>query len=279
MGSLKIQLDRIRKYYPKNKPKGFQKKEDQKEEGKFQRLIFKGERNIKDKLRELDIENTMESFSFDFHSEKIASLIFKDTLCEFSDTIRAKVEALEIDWDYMDDKRFFINIPKKEVPDWNHTKHFWEQEKESLQFYIGEYNKIKKGFYVGDYFVHPWLYFHINFFKTNIPTLNDRGVIEEVVKNVDFRRTEWYFAEILKKAEEKKSGAIFLYGSRRIGKALKNDEPLYYEDGERPIGEAKVGDKIYDANGKLTNIIGVYPQGKIDLYKVEFGDGRSICML
>lgn len=218
--TLNIHLKRIKEYYPKNKPGGFKTKDNQKEEAQFQREVFKGERKVKDILKDLDIDNNMESFTYKFHSEKIASLVFKSSLENFSEEIKAKIEALDLDWDYIGDKRFYINIPKKEIPDWNEKKHFWEQEKEVLQFYIGEYNKVKKGFFVDDYFVHPWLYFHINYFKTNIPSLNERGVIEEVVRNVDFRRTEWYFAEILKKAEKLNRGAIFIYGSRRIGKSV-----------------------------------------------------------
>ncbi len=219
---INIHLDRVKAYYPKphNKPKSFQKKLDQREEGKFQQIMFKGEVKVETKIRDLNIDNDMSGFSYDFHSEKIASLVFKNSLENFSEEIKAKIEHLEIDWDYMGDKRFFINIPKSEIPDWNSSKHFWDQEKETIQFYIGEYNKIKNGFKIGDYFVHPWLYFHINYFKTNIPTLNDRGVIEEIVRNVDFRRTEWYFAEILKRAEELNRGAVFIYGSRRIGKSV-----------------------------------------------------------
>lgn len=38
------------------------------------------------------------------------------------------------------------------------------------------------------------------------------------------------------------------------------------------IGKLQIGDRIVGKNGKLTKIIGIFPQGKIDYYKVYFSD-------
>lgn len=69
---------------------------------------------------------------------------------------------------------------------------------------------------------------------------------------------------------------FMMLGSRGFGKALKNNELLYTETGTKPIGEAQVGDKIYGADGKLTTITNVYPQGEVKLLKFTFRDGREI---
>ena len=43
-------------------------------------------------------------------------------------------------------------------------------------------------------------------------------------------------------------------------------------------GELKAGDYVYSADGKATKVLGVYPQGKKEAYKVTFSDGRyTIC--
>ena len=41
------------------------------------------------------------------------------------------------------------------------------------------------------------------------------------------------------------------------------------------MGDIKINDTVIDSNGKLTKVIGVYPQGKKSVYKVTFSDGSS----
>lgn len=67
-----------------------------------------------------------------------------------------------------------------------------------------------------------------------------------------------------------------MFGTRRFGKALLDSELIYTPYGSKKIGFADIGDIIYGDDGKLTTIVGVYPQGFVDMYKVTFEDGRSI---
>lgn len=65
------------------------------------------------------------------------------------------------------------------------------------------------------------------------------------------------------------------YGS---GKACPNDTLIPTPDGEKRLGEVQVGDFVYDRLGKPTKVLGVYPQGKLDVYKLTFSDGRiALC--
>ncbi len=59
----------------------------------------------------------------------------------------------------------------------------------------------------------------------------------------------------------------------RWGKEQGVNEPVLTEFGWEKIGDLKIGDKIFSKNGKLTEVIGVYPQGKKQLYKMVFDDG------
>jgi len=61
--------------------------------------------------------------------------------------------------------------------------------------------------------------------------------------------------------------------SNRFGKEQPISEPVLTENGFKPIGEIKIGDKIYTKDGTLTEVDGVYPQGKKDVYKFIFNDG------
>ena len=69
----------------------------------------------------------------------------------------------------MTSKELFINM--KDVPRWNPRKHYYDQSKEVIDFWEEERKKLIYGVNIGGYFFHPWLYFHINFFKTPIPTI------------------------------------------------------------------------------------------------------------
>ena len=60
------------------------------------------------------------------------------------------------------------------------------------------------------------------------------------------------------------------------GKALKNGTPVLTSDGYEPIESLKVGDRVYGADGKLHNVLGVFPQGKKKLYEVVSTDGVAV---
>ncbi|MEU4114003.1 PhoH family protein [Kitasatospora sp. NPDC028055] len=46
-------------------------------------------------------------------------------------------------------------------------------------------------------------------------------------------------------------------------------------DGWRPIGDLQVGDLVTGSNGEPTPVLGVYPQGEKDIYRVTAQDGAS----
>ena len=50
--------------------------------------------------------------------------------------------------------------------------------------------------------------------------------------------------------------------------------------GDKRFGDLKEGDFVFDRNGNPTKILGVYPRGFMDAYKVTLSDGRStICSI
>lgn len=64
-------------------------------------------------------------------------------------------------------------------------------------------------------------------------------------------------------------------GSVRSGKELRNSAKLYTPDGYKLMGDIKVGDYVLDRLGRPTQVIGVFPQGIKDVYRVTFHDGSS----
>jgi hypothetical protein len=60
------------------------------------------------------------------------------------------------------------------------------------------------------------------------------------------------------------------------GKGLWKRELVFTPSGYVPMEQIKVGDVVFDRNGKKTNVIGVYPQGDKDCYELFFSDGKKI---
>mgnify|MGYP001768711021 CR=1 FL=1 len=166
-------------------------------------------------------------------------------------------------------KELYINMGN-DIPLWNDLYSYEEQDDDVKQFWENEAMKLLNGVTINGVFIHPWLYWHINFWKMMIDVGEDR-----IPGNSHLRDNEWMFAEFLKQAEEENKG-IFMFGCRRFGKALLDSEILYLEDREKMIGNIVVGDKIYDDKGNLVEVVGVYPQGKVTTYRVVFEDGRNV---
>lgn len=169
----------------------------------------------------------------------------------------------------LDSKELYINMGN-DIPLWNDLYSYEEQDNDVKQFWENEAMKLLNGVTINGVFIHPWLYWHINFWKMMIDVGDDR-----IPGNSQLRDNEWMFAEFLKQAEEENKG-IFMFGCRRFGKALLDSEILYLEDREKMIGNIVVGDKIYDDKGDLVEVVGVYPQGKVTTYRVVFEDGRNV---
>lgn len=164
---------------------------------------------------------------------------------------------------------FYVNM--KNPPVWNDLFGWEDQDDDVKQFFTEEAYKVKNGITINGTFIPPWLYWHVNFF----PVFQDLPNGERVPAISRLRDNEWFFAEMYQHARQEKKG-LGMFGTRRFGKALLDSELIYTPYGPKKIGFADIGDIIYGDDGKLTTIVGVYPQGFVDVYKVTFEDGRSI---
>src|SRR6201996_9253674 len=59
------------------------------------------------------------------------------------------------------------------------------------------------------------------------------------------------------------------------GRSQPAHTPVLTPDGFRPIGSLAVGDLVIGSNGEPTPVLGVYPQGEKDIYRVTTQDGAS----
>lgn len=164
---------------------------------------------------------------------------------------------------------FYVNM--KNPPVWNDLFGWEDQDDDVKQFFTEEAYKVKYGVTINGTFIPPWLYWHVNFF----PVFQDLPNGERVPAISRLRDNEWFFAEMYQRARMEKKG-LGMFGTRRFGKALLDSELIYTPYGSKKIGFADIGDIIYGDDGNLTTIVGVYPQGFVDTYKVTFEDGRSV---
>ena len=164
---------------------------------------------------------------------------------------------------------FYVNM--KNPPVWNDLFGWEDQDDDVKQFFTEEAYKVKNGITINGTFIPPWLYWHVNFF----PVFQDLPNGERVPAISRLRDNEWFFAEMYQRARMEKKG-LGMFGTRRFGKALLDSELIYTPYGSKKIGFADIGDIIYGDDGNLTTIVGVYPQGFVDTYKVTFKDGRSV---
>ena len=67
---------------------------------------------------------------------------------------------------------------------------------------------------------------------------------------------------------------ILLSAESGFGKAQPVDTIVPTPDGYKKLGELKIGDYVFDRCGNPTEVLGIFPQGELDTYKVTLADGR-----
>ena len=80
---------------------------------------------------------------------------------------------------------------------------------------------------------------------------------------------------------DKPQASLLLTGSSGVGKATTDSTrvPVFSEDGSvawKRAGDLVVGDYVFARDGSPTKVLGVFPQGERDVYRVTFGDGRTL---
>ena len=80
---------------------------------------------------------------------------------------------------------------------------------------------------------------------------------------------------------DKPQASLLFTGATGTGKACTDDTmvPVWSEDGSvswKRHGDLVVGDYVFARDGSPTKVLGVFPQGERDVYRVTFGDGRTL---
>jgi len=115
--------------------------------------------------------------------------------------------------------------------------------------------------------------------------VTDDPYFESINVDVDFSQYNDILAKQGKKLyQHQEEGVKFLLSRNGcilgdgmgMGKGLITSTLAITPTGKKKFGDLKIGDRIIGSNGKPCNIIGIYPQGLKDIYKITFNDGYSI---
>lgn len=190
----------------------------------FQDDVFGHQISVYDTLHGMNLEAEIDGKDIVFYKNEKASLVMKEPLITKLPDVKHLTDNIQVDWNIISSNEMYINMLKnrpQDIPQWNHKKHYFEQDPVVLQFWAEEMNKIRNGLTIGGYWIHPWLYFHLNFFRTRIPQPNG----EQPNIQPDLRDNEFFFVENLKKCVSEKYPAFYekamlIYGTRRFGKSV-----------------------------------------------------------
>ena len=75
------------------------------------------------------------------------------------------------------------------------------------------------GAMVGGVYFNPFLYWHLNFWNTEVDTIDAKGKIGQKYRNPDLRDNEWIITEAIEKAHLEKKG-LAIGGIRRLAKSV-----------------------------------------------------------
>lgn len=231
---VRLYMERYHLYLRSNMLINIQDPDRKLREMEFQAKLTADYNKFSDRYYDLNINQEEQHSELPIHGDKKIPFLMAKTMEDMFPYIKDiktslnKVEeattedlATHTVYDVMNSTELFRNI--KNPPPYDLTKHYYEQSKDTLDFYEEELKKIKQGVTIAGVFIHPLLYWHINYFKTDMPMNMFKGTPfydpnESILIGHPFLRdNELFFVDSYQRAQEQNL-SLFMFGSRRIGK-------------------------------------------------------------
>jgi hypothetical protein len=109
----------------------------------------------------------------------------------------------------IDYKDWYLN--QKRIPD--------KDSVEYKQFFNFHKELCLNGAMMGGVYINPFLYWHLNFWNTEVDVMDERGRISQKYANPLLRDNEWVITNEIDKAQQEKKGLVIL-GIRRLAKSV-----------------------------------------------------------
>lgn len=195
------------------------------QELELQTDIFGKVSKIREDLTDLDISTDSEVGTINFHTDKKAPLILHEKLSVIYPQILDKVKELGVDPEREPPQ--VMHIHNKKPPVWDMERHYFEQDRPTLQYWFDEINKCKKGVTVDGVYISGWMYFHINHFVTKYPTVevNPKTGLEEqkdITGIPPLRDNEWWIINDNYEEARRTNKMMFIAATRRAAKTTLN---------------------------------------------------------
>ncbi len=231
---------------------------------------------LREVLNKLDLGEEDPTAHIEFRGKRVCPLIMHPFIIKKYPEVKEKLDKMGIDFESNPENKMLIQYNEEEIPFWDPTRHYWNQSKEALQFFVDEFKKMRNGIMLGDEFIHPWLYVHLNVSKFNLPTERENPVTgeKEVVtemKNPPLRDNEWWviqdnFRNASKSGVNKMMAVV---ASRRVAKTTmlisKYATAIYSGKKVNVLAGSNSGDLSQVTRGFLTLCSEVHPAFDIPL--------------
>lgn len=213
---------------------GKTQKDYQSEEIEFDNLIFTDQSKLTDEINKLNITDELDSpTTLSFLNDIKAPFSMHDILVKEYPEIQKRLDKMGIDLISPPKNEMLIYMDEKDIPVWDEDKHYFEQDKKTLQFYVDEFKKIRRGIVIDGVYITPWLYCHLNAFVNPIPqpyTNPITGKIEskDKILNPPLRDNEWFIIQDTYEGAKSKGEMMFLCATRRGAKTTNISSHLYH---------------------------------------------------
>lgn len=194
---------------------------------KLTKDCFAGITKIEETITNLNIKEDQAAEGIQWLDTQKATVAMHKTLVLQYPEIKIKLDTMGIDFDSPPPQT--IHILNDDPPVYNPDKNYWEQDKDTLIYYVNEWKKIDQGVTIDGFYIDGWLYFHFNFFVTNIPHTIVKNGIEENEDQVEIpalRDNEIIITEYFKKSK-RESLMSLVAATRRLAKTTMNSSRIY----------------------------------------------------
>lgn len=195
------------------------------EEMNFHNLLQKKFNAIDDAVESLDLKFSDENINtIEFLSDVKAPLSMHKvlmTIPEYAEIIQKELDYKKIDFITPPNNEMLIYMDN--VPKWDISLHYWEQEGSVLQFYVDEFKKLKLGINIDGVYISGWAYYHMNVYIAPIPvnTWNEtkqKFFSQDVKMLCPLRDSDYMIFENRDRLEDSDYKILFLACSRRVAK-------------------------------------------------------------
>lgn len=252
-------------------------------EVEFQTEIGKQLAVIDDALSLMQMDEETKSLDLPIKENKKISVVMIEQMQEVFPDIKEAVEKTlsrlsKADKDYLAKLKplHLENLIDGTAPKYNKKLHAWEQEPVVLKYYLDELDKIKNGLQVDGFKMSNWLYFHTNFFRTDLPmsVLQYRKDIYEPNRKVKIAEppltdNELYYNDNRTAVIEGKKSALFMFGTRRFAKTVIESSELHFATLTELHAECTVVGGSSGDLGKLSKTIKISMDNINPAFKIE----------